>query len=53
MTKKEFEDCLKDADKYSLEYFIDEWYRDNPKYLEKFTDKQIGIMEDKLAKEEG
>lgn len=53
MKKKEFEKWFKDTDKYSLEYFIDEWYRDNPKYLEKFTEKQIEIMEDKLALEEG
>lgn len=53
MKKEEFEKWLKGADKYSLEYFTDEWYRDNPKYLVKFTDKQIEIMEDKLAKEEG
>ena len=53
MKKEEFELMIKDADKYSLEYFVDEWYRDNPKYLEKFTEKQIEIMEDKLAKEEG
>lgn len=51
MTNEEFEDWLKDFDKYSLEYFIDEWYRDNTKYLSKFTAEQIEIMEDKLAKE--
>lgn len=53
MKKEEFEKWLKGADKYSLEYFTDEWYRDNPKYLVKFTEKQIEIMEEKLAKEEG
>ena len=51
MANEEFEDWLKDSDKYSLEYFIYEWYRDNPKYLSKFTAEQIEKMEDKLAKE--
>lgn len=50
MTKEEFEVWLKDADKYSLEYFIDD-YRYRDKHLDKFTDEQIDQMEDKLAKE--
>ena len=52
MDNRDFKKWLADADKYSLEYIIDEWRLwDNKKYLEKFSEEQIEEMEDKLAKE--
>lgn len=48
MKKKDFIEFLKDIDQHSLIYFIDEYYKDNPKYVAKFTEEQIEEMEDLL-----
>lgn len=51
MKRQEFKEFIKDIDQDSLTYFIDEYFNDNPKYLEKFTRKQIEIMEYLLCSE--